>query len=166
MSCFNKIKSVDPDNWRPFGQKVTGCLIEPFEGQCKLRFSQQLAAIVIVFNAVKALVLVCVFFCIKENPLVTIGDAVVSFVAHPDEATKGWCLMSKKSSQDWVQHRSIAKAIQFKTKRKSWSIVISFARWVVCIVAYVLPNQSSQHVCDSNRLCLALSPPSRFAQCF
>jgi hypothetical protein len=136
-SCQHQLSSIDPRDWRPFGQKVTGCLAERLEDECKLRFSWQLATVVIVFNAVKAVILVYIFLRMTESPLMTMGDAVASFIKIPDETTRGWCLMNRSTALNWRQPRAASKPIKYDKKRRPWSNVVSGRRWLVCSVAYV-----------------------------
>lgn len=77
--CETRWTSIDAANWRPLGPKVSYCLSENVDQLCRLQFNTQLAVVVITFNLVKALVLAYVFFAVKEEPLLTMGDEVVSF---------------------------------------------------------------------------------------
>lgn len=39
---------------------------------------------------------------IKRSPLVTLGDAIASFLKYPDSTTRGLCLVSKEDIQDHI----------------------------------------------------------------
>ena len=47
-----------------------------------------------VFNVIKGLIMMYLVL-MKETPLVTVGDAISSFMAHPDPATRNMCLYGK-----------------------------------------------------------------------
>lgn len=81
------------------GWDVDYCLSEPVEGKCSLNFSLSIIIVVIVCNVVKALVMLYIAFSIRDKPLLTVGDAVDSFLNFNELNTKEMCLASKESIQ-------------------------------------------------------------------
>ena len=75
---------------------VQYCLSEPAEQQCKLQFTLPIAILVTILNLFKAVLIFYTAFATKEEPLMTMGDAVVSFLEKEDLTTKGMCLLSLK----------------------------------------------------------------------
>lgn len=64
------------------------------EEQCKLNFSLEIALIVIACKLTKV---VCMFFTVwkrRDSALVTLGDAIESFLETPDSSTRGLCMFS------------------------------------------------------------------------
>lgn len=61
-TCVANWRSLDADNWRPLGPKVSYCLSENADQLCRLQFNRQLGLVVIAFNAAKVLVLAYLFF--------------------------------------------------------------------------------------------------------
>ncbi|OAL28642.1 hypothetical protein AYO22_02836 [Fonsecaea multimorphosa] len=91
-------KLVDiADQWSTGGFEVDHCLSEPVESQCHLHFSLILMGVVLVFNILKVIGIAYVTFWLGESPLVTVGDALQSFLRHPDSTTEGMCLASHSS---------------------------------------------------------------------
>lgn len=88
-------------DWRPWGGRVDYCMSEPAQPECRLQFSVYLLAIVMAFNAVKCVVILVAARGIKEKPLLTIGDAVATFLEREDESTKGI---------GWVEQQDILRA--------------------------------------------------------
>lgn len=85
----------DSEDWIVDGWKVRYCLSQVERPRCKLQFSLWMLFSVMVMNAIKA---GCMFWSLwrhRDPGLVTFGDAVSSFLARPDERSKGQCLMSK-----------------------------------------------------------------------
>ncbi|KAI6829734.1 hypothetical protein KC340_g8408 [Hortaea werneckii] len=83
------------DGWTIADQKIDYCLAAVSDPHCQLQFSIQILASVIVMNACKC---ICMFLTLRrrrEEPLVTVGDAISSFLNRPDRLTKGRCLMAK-----------------------------------------------------------------------
>ncbi|PNP59301.1 hypothetical protein FNYG_14948 [Fusarium nygamai] len=76
---------------------VDHCVSEKYEAPCRVSIANSLLLIVCIM---------CVFKCVlcflvlkfrvwgNENPLMTTGDAIASFIARPDEETKGMCTLT------------------------------------------------------------------------
>ncbi|KAG8534322.1 uncharacterized protein KY384_001166 [Bacidia gigantensis] len=82
---------------------IKSCLSKPAEEHCSVQFSVVIMSIVIVANAVKAF---CMFLILQQQrkaPLVTIGDAVQSFLRTNDPETINKCLAERKDfrSSNW-----------------------------------------------------------------
>lgn len=67
-----------------------------------------------------------VAYCIPEQPLITMGDAVASFLQRPDYYSQGLCLLSihdvreggyKTSTRQWTNERFRWKDIASKKRR-------------------------------------------------
>jgi hypothetical protein len=136
------LQSVDPTNWKPWGSKIEYCLSENVESRCRVQFVPPLAYIVIVFNIAKAGILLYAYLSIKENPLMTIGDAVSSFLNRQDETTKDLCLMAKEDihlwEKNWRQPPRAPHPKHLNTKPNRWSKTVSTKRWMVVLSLYCL----------------------------
>ncbi|KAK0119018.1 hypothetical protein ONS95_007882 [Cadophora gregata] len=64
------------------------CLAEPFLEDCKLEISVTILAVVIVANAVKVAAMITLFFQVGKPSLITIGDAIASFLERHDGHTR------------------------------------------------------------------------------
>ncbi|KAM0343801.1 hypothetical protein ACHAPU_008230 [Fusarium lateritium] len=77
--------------------QIDHCVTERFQAPCRLSVANSLLLIVCVMCTMKC---VLCFLVLKlrvwgnENPLMTPGDAIASFIARPDEETKGMCTLS------------------------------------------------------------------------
>ncbi|KAJ5155144.1 hypothetical protein N7492_007947 [Penicillium capsulatum] len=74
---------------------VSHCLSKDAKQRCQLLFSLPIAIIVLACNCIK---LICMFLAAKSvnrrEVLLTVGDAVASFLTRPDPTTRGRCLLS------------------------------------------------------------------------
>lgn len=107
------------------------CLTRPREAQCKLELSLAIILIVVVCNLVKAFCIGFVAWEKNTNPLVTVGDAIASFLRHPDPSTEGNCIVGKAElwhKQEWPRRPS--KWTQETTR---WYQVVSTRRRIACI---------------------------------
>jgi hypothetical protein len=91
-------KNAPPNalNITPTYHKVTSCYSQTTVGHCKLKFNISIIIIVIICNATKAICMFLTVWNAKEYPLVTLGDAIASFLEVSDPTTRNMCLISKK----------------------------------------------------------------------
>ncbi|KAK5045445.1 hypothetical protein LTR84_009309 [Exophiala bonariae] len=114
---------------------VTHCLSRPSPELCKLEFSLYFMAAVIVCNFIKATAMIITLYSCDEMPLVTLGDAIASFLAEPDPVTSGNCLLSKEelgTSEGWYP-----RARAWKATRRRWFNSASKKRWMLCNILYL-----------------------------
>lgn len=131
------------DDWRPdYGPDygvdddygpVEHCLSERVPEACSLQFSLIILLIVIACNLCKTLVMVFMAFRLMWQPLITVGDGVASFLAEPDETTRGACLVTAKIAQrnDWTNRTYPFMWIPKHTKGFETA---SRRRWLFCNV--------------------------------
>jgi hypothetical protein len=88
------------DPWRVFSSQgvvtIKYCLADPATPQCTVELLSQLLYTVILCNFVKIGVFVYLIF-FKFEPIITIGDAIASFLDEPDPTTAG---LGSISAQD------------------------------------------------------------------
>lgn len=116
------------------------CLSERIDEKCQLYFSPPICLVVILCNVVKV---ICMFLTIHSNKkriLLTVGDAISSFLSKPDITTQGECLLSASK----INSRYPSKTSFFQKndtnilpRRKRWAQVISSMYWMAMIALYV-----------------------------
>lgn len=94
--CDVKKVEREADNWTVVSKRIDHCLARVTPAHCKLQFSQAILIVVIVMNFAKAVVMGYTFWAHKSSTLVTIGDAVSSFMCSRDPLTDFRCLMARK----------------------------------------------------------------------
>ncbi|KAF5515329.1 hypothetical protein CGCS363_v000120 [Colletotrichum siamense] len=119
--------------WRPLGFEVRACYNKETAEHSKLFFSRSICWVVTTLNLVKAILMVLVAYDGIDNgeqPILTVGDAIASYLQDPDKYTLKMCLKSKKcfTKKDWEPS---AKPFQATRHRKFSGGSVS--RWVVCI---------------------------------
>ncbi|KAK4993546.1 hypothetical protein LTR66_005998 [Elasticomyces elasticus] len=139
----NKLEVPDPTQWAPYGSPVKYCLAEKVEEHCRLQFSFTIAIAVIICNLIKAVCMALTLRAQRKPALVTLGDAVASFLEEPDPETEGRCLYSKDLFQAewrWVRHHDRDAATidpeQFEPKREYWAKASSKRRWFATYTLY------------------------------
>ncbi|MCJ1379121.1 hypothetical protein MMC17_002221 [Xylographa soralifera] len=68
---------------------IDHCLAESATGHCRIEINRTVLAVVLICNAVKVLCLLSTLLIVDFLPLITVGDAVASFLAIPDHTTSG-----------------------------------------------------------------------------
>jgi len=126
-------------SWTPLGPNsdvpVEHCLSEKLHQTCRLKFSIHLGVVVIAFNALKLCAMICCVAMLRNNPLLTIGDASSSFLQESDESTKLMCLASQKAV-----HSSILKGVRvtsmpFRRSRPRWFSSVKRGKLITCVAA-------------------------------
>ncbi|KAH6616712.1 hypothetical protein C7974DRAFT_436662 [Boeremia exigua] len=145
------------ENWKPYESPVQYCMIEQVAEMCKLQFSFLIVSIVLVSNLLKAGCMSRLLLChSSHDALVTLGDAIASFLERPDAHTEGRCLPSEVQidrafngrtsvapRNDIVRYhtrhdkelRNQARA--FKPEKIRWSAASSHGTWLTAYVFYL-----------------------------
>ncbi|KAI9925115.1 hypothetical protein MW887_006523 [Aspergillus wentii] len=110
---------------------ANSCWSERLPDLCKVEYSLVWTVIVIVCNVVKAGILCGISVCIKDMPILTTGDAVVSLLRDQDWTTKGECLSSRQSVV-----RDIRGQLRFTKRSRRWASAVSRSRWWVCMALF------------------------------
>ena len=85
------------------GWFIEYCLSQPaLEEHCKVQFSVMIMIVVCLCNLAKTLVMGYVFWQQPVEPLVTLGDALRSFLNNPDPTTDGSCLAGEDRFIDYT----------------------------------------------------------------
>ena len=95
--------TISPDSYPyhgpadfPYAEYVIDhCLASSTTETCKLQYSLVIIVIVVCSNAFKLLAMLTTLATIKEDQIITIGDAIASFLKSPDTTTSGACLATK-----------------------------------------------------------------------
>jgi hypothetical protein len=95
-------------------------LSEKTPEHCKLSFSLPIILLITFVTAFKAAVMFAVAFFVYETPLMTTGDAIESFLHHPDPYTEDMCMASKRSIQDSGKNRWQAGSKYYDATRRRW----------------------------------------------
>lgn len=127
------------------GIDMGDCLVIPRKGQCQLFYNPPISITVIITAAIKvaAMFLAAKLDRRRSKPLLTVGDAVASFLTHPDPTTRGACWMAKSDvDRTWQtlgatspDYGGDARGIYLKpgrlSRRRHWWQAASSLRWVV-----------------------------------
>jgi hypothetical protein len=155
--CYNEVSKLEAvaDQWvsgaglagpgRGKGYAVSHCLAEQVEGTCSLHFSLDLAIVVMTFNLAKIFCMCYVAFWIRDSPLITVGDAVDSFLRVPDATSKGSCLLGKEevvAAWDGYERKLDLnrQPVTYHAKRHKWSSAASGSRWCITLSLFVPPS--------------------------
>ena len=112
---------------------ITGCKSEITDEKCKVQFSLGIMIAVICCNLVKACSMIMTIVRSREPTLVTLGDAVDSFLRTPDPTTVGICFADRRYiEREWRRGRRTGPR-QWKQKGvQRWWTSVSKTRWITC----------------------------------
>lgn len=88
--------------------------------------------VVAVSNLVKVFAMLYVAFGNFDSPLITVGDAIQSFLNRPDPTTSGMCLAGKLTFQPWIRDQSHGPK-EWRLNKKRWFGSASKTRWISCL---------------------------------
>lgn len=122
------------DTWKMGNATVQYCVSESMPERCSLQYSLHIMIAVIICNAVKSICMFLVVFKSKDDPLVTVGDAITSFLNVPDEMTTAMCTISKRDIDRGIWEFVIAVVAwkQWYPRRLFWHCAASRRRWLIC----------------------------------
>lgn len=129
---------------RKSGLHISYCLSLAVQNHCSLQIHLWLLLSVVVCNIIK---LACFILTFKEQqgtPLVTVGDAVASFLNLPCPNVKGMCLLSEdalisalKDDTEDTRDNIGPQARRYKPTSSRCYQSISFVRWTIYATSYV-----------------------------
>ncbi|KAF4310778.1 hypothetical protein GTA08_BOTSDO13707 [Botryosphaeria dothidea] len=117
---------ISPETWTVGSHPISKCFVEPVDPPCALRYSKGVFIVVVIANLVKVLVMAMTMYQHKRPALVTVGDALASFLEDPGPTTQGICLGKKEDFVDrpWnAEPRMyvISKEESLRSSGASWS---------------------------------------------
>ncbi|KAJ4993561.1 hypothetical protein SVAN01_01109 [Stagonosporopsis vannaccii] len=130
MNCYDSPDSYcDQHRW-----PVDYCLSERAEPRCRLHFSPLIGIIVTILNFFKALLMFYIVYFLKGNPLMTMGDAVASFLDERDVTTRYLGLMSIRDAKQGYS----ASATTWDNPRQRWKDATSRVRRIVTLILFAM----------------------------
>lgn len=118
--------------------QVSYCLSKTLPPRCQLQLNLPLIIIVIVLNAGMVVCAAVVVTRMKDCPLVTVGDAIASFVENPVPQTKNMCLIPQQHLKDYRKIQklttcssTIQSTIQCSKQRARWMSTASQKHWII-----------------------------------
>lgn len=70
-------------DWAPYDNRIAYCLNLRAKDQCALEFSIPIMVIICAMNLVKSVLFAFIALLFTESPIVTLGDAIASFIRYP-----------------------------------------------------------------------------------
>ena len=123
--------------------RIEYCLSQTVEEHCKLQFSGAIMMVVIGCNLCKMAIMGYIAWKRPLEPLVTVGDAIASFLDEPDPTTIGSCLsgrvqFEKSSSADQAGGRTLRNwgqgMMRYDLRALYWFRAVSIRRWTFFVV--------------------------------
>ncbi|KAH8798764.1 hypothetical protein DL96DRAFT_1539440 [Flagelloscypha sp. PMI_526] len=132
--------------WAVSGFNIDHCLSQTPESQCSFNAAISLLVVVIVFNVFKIVAMVYTLSALQDKPLITIGDAVESFLVRRDSSTTGKHLLTAEKVRDGdilstKNSESLEDPLRSNNMQLRWWRSASKARWsvalIICIITIV-----------------------------
>ncbi|RFU24272.1 hypothetical protein B7463_g12067, partial [Scytalidium lignicola] len=127
---------------------VKYCLAEARNSDCHLGIAPFILVVVVICNFTKLLCFLLVLYLgtrtpLHQNPLVTIGDAIESFLNNPDPHMEGRALITKNiatksPSLAFTSPSHPTYPICFTGKQLCWYRAVSWPRWLACLIPSII----------------------------
>lgn len=132
--CSGNVKILS-EHWTLNYQAIDYCLVDVLDfEECELKFNLWLLAAVIIANLGKLCCMIAMLIVYDIPTLVTLGDAISSFIQVPERKTKGACVLGRddfKRMAFWKNPFSIPSV--WTKQRKRWYNASSITHWIVTI---------------------------------
>lgn len=129
------------DNEAPEPYRIQECLAIKAEEHCQLLYSPPICIVIALATSVKvvAMFLAARVSRSKSAPLLTVGDAVASFLTRPDPSTEKLCWVSKTDIQRgcWESSKNHEPTYKQLPRRKRWMEAPGTLRWLTTLILYV-----------------------------
>lgn len=143
--CDSQVDAIIRDNatnWRPTQQEyhVKRCLSQKVQQQCKVQASIHLMAVVLFLNLAKAVIMFLAIRWMKGIPLLTLGDAIASFLERPDPYSKDACLLTRKEATHemiWLGKLTDRPRI-YNGRKRRWHAGSGIFRQILIVVLLVI----------------------------
>ena len=113
--------------------EISRCKSELRARQCNVQFSLGIMIVVICCNLVKACCMVMTVVRSREPTLVTLGDAIDSFLRIPDPTTMGICFADREFiKREWGRGGRIGSRQWKQRGVQRWWASASKVRWITC----------------------------------
>ena len=122
--------------------QVERCLAKTITPNCTIQLIPELLYTVVACNICKAIVFVYLLF-FNFEPLITIGDAIASFLDEPDPTTKGLGAISARDVQgEWSRQKSLqwlerGQDHVWHPRERRFFAGAAKSRWAITMTRYV-----------------------------
>ncbi|KAI0864851.1 hypothetical protein F4860DRAFT_501026 [Xylaria cubensis] len=120
------------------------CLVQPIETTCRVGVAPALLLTVTLFVVIKTCTAIIVATSMghaRQEPLVTPGDAIASFITRPDVITAGYCTMSHGQIREaFRSYSSTAQSVArpWFGARTVWASVIPKSKWATSYLFIII----------------------------
>ncbi|KAM7207248.1 hypothetical protein V8F20_002310 [Naviculisporaceae sp. PSN 640] len=159
VPCEDRLPSIRASSsasWTFEERKALYCLSMKGQERCKIRASSALLWLVAGTSLVKAVLFSIFAIRVRDERILTVGDAISTFLEHPDPITEGACLLTMQEvvtgtgpiklsknerALDRTKQRAdiqVSKERVFMDTRKRGFAAATGSRWCIYIMLYIL----------------------------
>ena len=121
--------ALSNNSWYMADQPVEYCLSEPVPDICRLQFAVPIMVVVLSCNFVKLFCMAFTVWTCREFSMVTLGDAVSSFLERRDPYTNGMCTVTKKDIEKRAWPRN--QPTRWENRRNFHFEAVGVRRWIL-----------------------------------
>ncbi|KAF2651829.1 hypothetical protein K491DRAFT_579053, partial [Lophiostoma macrostomum CBS 122681] len=95
-----KQANTQREPWSVFGFEVDYCISEKPDEKCSIDVAISLLLTVIAFDLIRVTTMIVSMYCLQKEPLLTIGDAISSFILQKPDSLGFRCLSTRRDVQE------------------------------------------------------------------
>ncbi|KAI0193909.1 hypothetical protein F4808DRAFT_475205 [Astrocystis sublimbata] len=120
-----------------FNLSINHCRAEPVENTCRIAASPVLllgVTLCVIAKSITAVVVTVVLSRPEHKPLVTLGDAVASFIEHPDPITAGFCTVDQRHFHNAIKRKYkylLPGPRHWISSRPLFSTIVPLSVWII-----------------------------------
>ncbi|KAI1120426.1 hypothetical protein F5Y10DRAFT_258367 [Nemania abortiva] len=125
-----------------FNLSISYCLAEPVDNFCQIGLSPALllgVVLCVIAKTATAVIVTIVLNRPEHKPLVTLGDAMASFIERPDPVTAGLCTVDQKqirAAMRWKHAYLVPGPRQWTGLQQTWAAAIPISVWLISYVLF------------------------------
>lgn len=113
--------------WNIQGYPIDYCLSRLMDNRCELQFNVFILLVVAICNLVKGVIMTWMALRYEAPRLMTLGDALASFLKTPDSSTNEICMMSSRNIRRGKWKSPVPQ--NYTGKRDRWWRSVSKSQW-------------------------------------
>ncbi|KAI0965357.1 hypothetical protein F4678DRAFT_476639 [Xylaria arbuscula] len=141
INCYNDCSEISDLR---YDLNISYCLAEPFTYHCQLAVSPALllgVTLCLITKTTVAIIVTKVLKHPKHKPLVTLGDAIESFIEQPDPITAGLCSIDQTDIRSSTKRKPVyllPHSRKWKMSMQLWAATMPKSVWVLSYTLFAV----------------------------
>ena len=134
--CFAQIDEAPRKDLIVHGRNISYCLSERVNEICALEFKWAVLISIIACNITQIASMIFIIFAIDDIPIITLGDAIASFLEVEDSCTSSVALLTKSELEKGLglQQAASKRPVRWRPRKIYSYQAASFGQWMALAI--------------------------------